>query len=128
MDGKKLGWLGEEAACRYLEKRGYKIIERNYIKNWSAFRKGEIDIIARKSGAIFFIEVKTSVQDFNKESYFLPENRVNFKKKRQIESLAQSWLFEHNFSVDSQWQIDVVSVQVDLKRKKARIKHFENIF
>lgn len=38
----KIGNLGENIACNFLEKKGFKIIERNYRKKW-----GEIDIIAQ---------------------------------------------------------------------------------
>src|SRR3989344_3727604 len=50
----KIGQMGEDFACKYLEKNGYKIIERNYLKKW-----GELDIIAKKRGKIHFIEVKS---------------------------------------------------------------------
>ena len=42
MNNRKFGDSGEDLACRYLEKQGYKIIERN--KHYSRFC--EIDIIA----------------------------------------------------------------------------------
>ena len=35
-------------------KRGFKIIERNYLKKW-----GEIDIVAVKNRKYYFVEVKT---------------------------------------------------------------------
>ncbi|MDD5164906.1 MAG: YraN family protein, partial [Patescibacteria group bacterium] len=50
-----LGNLGEDLAVEFLEKQGYKIIERNL----KTGRVGEIDIIARKDGELIFIEVKT---------------------------------------------------------------------
>ncbi|PIW74862.1 MAG: YraN family protein, partial [Candidatus Portnoybacteria bacterium CG_4_8_14_3_um_filter_44_15] len=51
---RKTGDLGEGIAAKYLENNGYKIIERNYRKNW-----GEIDIVARKDDCLIFVEVKT---------------------------------------------------------------------
>ena len=42
MDKKRLGDYGERIACYYLEKKGYKVLERNYIKEWSGIEKGEI--------------------------------------------------------------------------------------
>ena len=50
----KIGQLGEDSACEYLIKMGYKVIERNYLKKW-----GEIDIVAKKDNRIHFIEVKS---------------------------------------------------------------------
>ena len=50
---KAVGEIGEEIACQFLERKGFKILERNYRKPW-----GEIDIIAEKDGVIRFVEVK----------------------------------------------------------------------
>ena len=54
MKRKELGRLGEELAASYLRENGYEIIERNF-----NCRFGEIDIIAQKSGTIYFVEVRT---------------------------------------------------------------------
>ncbi len=50
----KIGKLGEDLVCKDLKNKGYTLIERNYWKPW-----GEIDIVARKQGKLYFIEVKT---------------------------------------------------------------------
>ena len=50
-----IGNKGEELACEYLKKKGYKIIERN----WHYSKNAEIDIIADDNGTLVFIEVKT---------------------------------------------------------------------
>jgi putative endonuclease len=52
----KIGKLGEDVACKYLEKKGYVILERNYTRKW-----GEIDIVSCETERIHFIEVKLSV-------------------------------------------------------------------
>lgn len=49
----KAGEKGEDAACTYLERKGYVICRRNY-----RCRYGEIDIIAAKGGELSFVEVK----------------------------------------------------------------------
>ena len=51
---RKIGDIGEEFTCRFLEGRGYKIVERNYLKKW-----GEIDIVAENKDGLHFIEVKS---------------------------------------------------------------------
>ena len=43
------GRRGEDAACAYLLRHGYSIVERNY-----RCRRGEIDIIAAKDGGAVF--------------------------------------------------------------------------
>ena len=50
---KSIGGAGEEAAAKYLRRKGYKILERNY-----HIRGGELDIIAQKDGYIVFVEVE----------------------------------------------------------------------
>src|SRR3989344_5121605 len=54
MSNKDVGNSGEETACRYLQKQGYKILGRNY-----RIRGGEIDIVAKDKEALVFVEVKT---------------------------------------------------------------------
>jgi len=125
-DSKVLGDFGERVACLYLKSKGYKIMERNYSENWSQGpEKGEIDIIVEKKGVICFIEVKTLAQA--KLGVFHPEDKINSRKQRQIARMAQDWLSKNKIPMDSKWQIDAVSVKVDLDSKKAKIRHLENI-
>ena len=49
----KTGATGESIAEEFLQRKGYKIIEKNYRRKW-----GEIDIIAEKGNEVRFIEVK----------------------------------------------------------------------
>ena len=49
----KTGELGESLAEKYLKKKGYRIIERNY-----TIPQGEIDIIAKEGNDLIFVEVK----------------------------------------------------------------------
>lgn len=127
MDAKAAGQLGEETACFYLKRKGYKILDRNYFKELSAVQKGEIDIVAKKDGIFSFIEVKTSISPFGKlRADFFPEDRVDFQKQKQLVKLAQIWLSEKKIPLDSPWQIDVIAITADLKSQKAKIRHFQN--
>ncbi|CAG8998932.1 MAG: hypothetical protein CENE_00896 [Candidatus Celerinatantimonas neptuna] len=47
------GNIAENNACRYLRKRGLKILQRNYY-----CKGGELDIIARDSSHLVFVEVR----------------------------------------------------------------------
>lgn len=49
-----IGEWGEEQACRFLERQGFQVVDRNYHTT-----AGEIDIVARQGGDYYFIEVKT---------------------------------------------------------------------
>ena len=59
MNNRVFGNAGEDLACRYLEKQGYKILERN--KQYSRFC--ELDIIALHKNTTVFVEVKTRKTD-----------------------------------------------------------------
>jgi putative endonuclease len=126
MSSKEIGKLGEKVALEYLKKKGYKILERNWQRK--SLKKEEIDIIAKKGEIISFVEVKTLIENKEKENNFLPEDKVNFFKKRKLIRACQSYLLEKKFSLDLPWQIDVISVKLNLVSKKAKIKHFPNAF
>ncbi len=119
MDSQELGFLAENIAARYLEGGGYEIIDNNYRKPW-----GEIDIIARKDGAVIFVEVKAS----GREAEGLdPEIRVDWKKMAKIKRVAAFYLENEFGDMDHEWQIDVIGVTFDRPNKKAIIQHFKNV-
>ena len=138
MTPKEIGVIGEKIAIDYLKKKNYKILQTNYSKIWAnSFGKGEIDIIAQPKGSFFdflfrkketihFIEVKTSFSD--KDLFFSPEQRVNYKKQNQLIRLSQIWLSENKIPLDSKWQIDIISVLINpYSKNNPKIQHFENI-
>ena len=51
---KNIGDWGEGIAAGFLQRRGFEIVERNFHTT-----QGEIDIVARKGGDYYFVEVKT---------------------------------------------------------------------
>jgi hypothetical protein len=51
---RRIGDIGEDIVCKYLQNKGYVVRERNYWRPW-----GEIDIIAEKPEFISFVEVKS---------------------------------------------------------------------
>ncbi len=78
-----LGRRGEEAACGYLEKKGYEIIERNF-----RCVRGEIDIIAALPGTLVFVEVKTR----RGVPYGLPCEAVTRTKMRHMRTAAAYYM------------------------------------
>jgi len=79
----KLGVRGEALAWNFLRKQGYEIVEKNY-----RTRLGEIDVVARKQGTLVFIEVKTR----RNHRFGLPEEAVDWKKRRKLARVAESFL------------------------------------
>ena len=127
------GELGENIACKFLVKQGFAIVERNYTKKW-----GEIDIIAKKEEKLYFIEVKSvsrevlpvkdtknSVSDINGE-YKAEDNMHPWKLKR-LSRTIQTYLLSKNVSDETDWQLDLLIVYLDLNNKKARIKIINDI-
>ncbi len=116
---RSFGNIGEKIAARYLKNKGYEIIETNYQNN-SGRRLGEIDIIAREKGTLVFVEVKT--REMQKYQNTLPEENITYGKLRKLAKIASVYLRQkRDFRED--YRFDAISVWLDLKRKKAKIKH-----
>ena len=80
---KSLGSKGEDLAVRFLKRKGYRIIERNY-----KTPIGEIDIIAQDGGTLVFIEVKTRTS----ASFGYRFEAVDRKKRQKLKNLALLYL------------------------------------
>jgi putative endonuclease len=116
---RKFGDIGEKIAEKYLISKGYAIIEKNYLKLW-----GEIDLVAKKDGAIIFCEVKT--RDAKHVQNYLAESSVNRLKIKKLQKICETYLMEKRLPYSQKWQIDVLAIAIDKEKKKARVKHFEN--
>jgi len=122
MDKKGIGNFGEKIAENYLRNKGYQILDKNFVFRMPGNpQKGEIDIVTKKGDIISFVEVKT----LKRKKGFLPEDKVNFSKRKKLRVAAESWLMKNKIPLDSKWQIDVISVEIG-QNKKIKIDHFEN--
>jgi len=119
---KEAGKIGEQIAADFLTRKGFTVLARNYRKPW-----GEIDIIAEKDGCVHFVEVKTlsreTLPDVSREmSDYRPEEQVHPGKLRKISRTAEMYM---NAARDNRdYQIDVVGVYLDMKRRRARCRLF----
>lgn len=122
------GEIGEEIACRFLVKRGFQVLERNYRKKW-----GEIDIIAKKSGILMFIEVKTvtrnCLMNVSRETLAQdrPEEKVHPWKLKRLYRTITSYLLEKYVSRETFWQFGIIVVFLDRGSKTAKIRFLENV-
>lgn len=121
MNTKTLGKKGEDIATRYLQENGYEILARNFTRKITRFLKSEIDIIAKKENTIFFVEVKALSND----SFISPEQHVDFSKQKKLVSTAESWLVKNNISLNSRWQVDIISIVLG-SGEEPKITHFKN--
>lgn len=125
----EIGKKGEDIACMFLVKRGFKIRHRNYLKKW-----GEIDIVAQKNKIIHFIEVKSvSCESFEGISRvtdgFRPEDNLHGWKLERLGRVIQSYLLENfeNEDNEPEWKFDVAIVHVNMKERQGRVTFLEDI-
>lgn len=125
MNNQETGKMGEKIAVKYLRKKGYRILDRNFEFRVAGRKKGELDIVVKKRGVVSFVEVKTLD---NREETFAPEDKIDFKKKKSIIKTAEFWLLKNKIPLQSKYQIDIVSVKLDFQTRKAKVSHFFDAF
>lgn len=116
---RKIGDIGENLACKYLRRKGYKVIDRNF-----SCKTGEIDIVVihpvRKT--ISFVEVKSR----NSISYGLPCQAVNLAKQRKIKTTAEYYRLCHPNLKSYQPSFDIVEIL--RLNENTYIRHLRNAF
>ncbi len=120
--GLSLGKRGEQAAERFLARRGLKIVARSY-----ANHIGEIDLIAidlrSKPRTVVFVEVKTRQSDLRG----LPVEAVDERKQRQITETALVYLRQHHL-LECRFRFDIVGIMWPAETRRPEIKHYVNAF
>lgn len=126
----KIGNFGEDLAEKYLKKRGWRILSRNY-----DVRGGEIDIIGFRFGILVYFEVKAR----RNESFGKPADSVDQAKishiKKAIRNFQQLYIKGNRVSVFyplgiekkryiKKQRIDVIEVY--LSDKSQKINHIKN--
>jgi putative endonuclease len=111
MQEKELGKKGEEVALRFLKKKGYKIIQQNYV-----CEMGEMDIIAREKDTLVFVEVKTRTS----MAFGPPQLAVNSTKQMQLSKVALYFLKEKRLE-DIKARFDVVAILVRPKGEEIEL-------
>lgn len=149
--------LGETLAEKFLMKRGYKILDKNFRRPW-----GELDIVARRGGKIHFVEVKSSsaqlqdrvtsnrtesrapaarvtqetsprknaylyLQSGKKKDRYRPEDNVHYNKIKRLKRIIQTYLQSKRVSDETEWQFDVATVYIDENLKRAKVNFMEGL-
>jgi len=117
---RKLGDIGENIACEFLKKHGYEVVERNYLRKW-----GEIDIVSKKAGKIHFIEVKSVNHETYSNIGYRPEENMHPWKLKRLGRVIQTYLLHRK--LEGEWQLDLVTVKMDMSTHRARVELIENI-
>lgn len=110
----KIGKWGEQVAAEYLEKRGYRILEKNTRTPY-----GEIDIVAALEDLTVFVEVKTRTS----RSFGLPEEGLTRRKLAHMLACANHYAAAHELET---WQCDAIAVE-GKPGEPPQIEHFENV-
>lgn len=111
----EIGKIGEDLAVEYLEKEGYRVIERNF-----ECKQGEIDIIAIDNNELVFIEVKTRTN----LKYGQPIDAVNQTKQKHLTKAVQYYLYSRHLE-NKFVRLDVIEIY--LYNQKYRVNHIKQI-
>ncbi len=120
------GNFGENEACKFLEKNGYKIVARNY-----RYSHYEIDVVAEDKESVVFVEVKTrTVDDDGYNRYGRPSRAVDGAKQKRLIDAAYAYLRAHPSR--KRPRLDIIEVYLyrrdDGKLDVNKIHHIRNAF
>jgi putative endonuclease len=113
---KEKGRAGEQLAARFLEKQGFRILNRNY-RN----RLGEIDIVADDSGVLVFVEVRT----LKESAGHTPEETIQWKKQQRLSRTALAYI-QHKGLEEWPARFDVVAVA--FAGNRSTLRHIPDAF
>ena len=115
-DHLELGQKGEEIACRFLEEKGYQILECNW-----RFRQAEVDIIAKEKDILIFVEVKTR----SNQLFGAPSEAITKTKETLLQDAAANYMEK----IGHDWEIrfDIISIILPPKGE-IQITHFPDAF
>lgn len=114
----KVGSFGESLARKYLEGKGYKIVDSNVKTSFK-----EIDLIATIDGSLVFVEVKTRTSSAfgDASDAILGKKLKNFQK-------AISIYLARTYGGYREIRADFIAIDIDKLKKSAKIQHFKDIF
>lgn len=119
----KIGRLGEEAACMFLTKQGFSIVDRNYLRPW-----GEIDIVAQNKNDLRFIEVKTVTRNSVPiGDNYDPEDNIHPWKRKRLRRIIETYILQKDLSDDIEWQVDTISVYLKPDGEVLKIERLEDV-
>jgi len=115
-----LGELGERVAARWLERGGWRVLERRY-------RCGhrDIDLVIGREDTVAFVEVKTR----RSTRYGDPVEAVNWRKRKELARSAQAWIDRRRGGIargPTVYRFDVVAVLIEGAR--VRVRHLPDAF
>lgn len=113
-NNKQTGQKGEELAINFLEKKSYKILDKNFISG-----KYEIDLICEFEHKLIFVEVKT-----RHNAKVEPEFAVNRTKQQHIARAAEGYMRFKKLNKEIRFDI----IAINHGNGITEITHFEDAF
>jgi len=112
----KTGQIGEEIAKKYLEEKGYLVLEENYKTKY-----GEIDLVCKNNNELIIVEVRTK----KGENFGSPEDSLIKTKLRKV------WLNAEAYRNTKKWQgicrVDAICLVLKKDNSLERLNHYKNI-
>lgn len=115
------GNIGEDAVARYLRRRFFKIVERNYV-----LKGHEVDIIAQNRRYLCFVEVKARTVSPDCEAHRRPSSAVDREKMRSILTVVRNYLYSH--PTKRKIRLDVAEVYLAKDNSVVKINYMEGAF
>jgi putative endonuclease len=117
----RLGRHAEALVARELERRGWRIVERNARP---AEVRGELDIVALDGGDLVVVEVKAGRVGATLGPVS-PLEMVGPQKRARLRALAAAWARQHRGELPrfSALRIDVVGLRIDAAGRIAEWQH-----
>lgn len=113
----QIGLCGEKLAEKFFLKNDYKILAKRF-----QTRFGEIDLIVGKNEMVVFVEVKTRTTNICGS----PEESINYYKIKKMKIVGTQYLQKNNIT-DKDLRLDCFAIELNLTKKTAKIRHYENI-
>ena len=117
------GNKGETIAVQFLERNGFTVVDRNYLRKW-----GELDIVATKQGLLHFIEVKSVTREKGIcGGNHNPEDNVHGLKVKHLRRIIETYMDDKGGGLDAEFQFHVLCVYMDMNSRRAHVEWFRNI-
>jgi putative endonuclease len=116
-----VGAAGEQLASEHLQRRGFRILERNFRTRW-----GELDIVAYDGRTLVFCEVKSRRARAGGVS---PLESVHRRKQSRVRKMAASWLIERTERPHAdRLRFDAIGITFDPAGRLLELTHLEGAF
>ncbi|MEJ2702917.1 MAG: YraN family protein [Sedimentisphaerales bacterium] len=117
-DKRRLGRWGEKRCERFLKRKGFKTVARNFL-----CKTGELDLVmVDPDGTLVFVEVKTRAN----EEFGPTESAITYNKKTRMHRAARYFLATHHIE-DRPLRFDVVTIVLG-NEARPQIRHYESAF